>query len=203
MPLLPFFLSDYRVFCIRLGYALLAGVSEDQRKSWHARYRLHWADLLSEHYRYRALQRNPQKQHILDFCASCIDHQVPVTLFHIRIHLRMQPQTLRPKSVRAVRGVVARAQRRISSVRPYVAVASRSRAARGTALSVASAEAANVAPSYVPTKQEAKKPKKQIITVAVDGSENSTAGLIFLLDTFSGTGVRHSACLQPLLHSDA
>ena len=113
----------------------------------------------------------------------------------------MQPQTLRPKSVRAVRGVVARAQRRIPSVLPHVAVASRSRAARGTALSVA--DAANVAPSYVPTKQEAKKPKKQIITVAVDGSENSTAGLIFLLDTFSGTGVRHSACVQPLLHSDA
>lgn len=98
----------------------------------------------------------------------------------------MRPQTLRPKSIQAVRSVAARPQRRIPSVRPYVAVASRSRAARGTALSVS--DAANVAPRYVPTKPEAKKPKKQIITVAVDGSDNSAAGLIFLLDTFSGTG---------------
>lgn len=85
------------------------------------------------------------------------------------------------------RNIAASAHRNLSGIRPHVAVTSSSRAARGTSSAVSVSDTNVSTTSYVTDKVE-KKPNKQMITVAVDGSENSVQGLKWLLDSFSGTG---------------
>lgn len=84
------------------------------------------------------------------------------------------------------RNVAAKSQKPLPFIRPHVAVTSRSSGTRG-AYQALSVSGANVSTAHVSSSAE-KKPKKQMITLAVDGSEHSAQGLKWLLDSFSGTG---------------
>lgn len=120
---------------------------------------------------------------------------------------RMQLRRCQP----LVRNVSAKANKHIA-LRPHV-VATSSRARTSSALSLSADTSVSTDYTRKPKKRSSA-PKKQMITVAVDSSDNSAQGLKWLLDSFSGSGAMPSAarvhwplgsvvCLQTLyvLHS--